>query len=171
MIRFGTISSFDDSTGRARVKFDDDDTVSHVLNVIYPGTGTVKFMVSMTVGDHVAVLCGEDDVDSVIIGGFYPDSTTKPSVDSGGGIIKVGSSEIKYDSTGEVVIKNGTAEVQVTSAGVVVKNGAESLKQVISDLIDQINLITVPTSGGPSGVPINAAAFSAIKVRLQTLLG
>ena len=52
----------------------------------------------------------------------------------------------------------------------IMETGAESLKSIISDLIDAINAITVPTAMGPSGLPINAPQFEAIKTRLDQLL-
>ena len=54
--------------------------------------------------------------------------------------------------------------------GYIMETGNENLKAIISDLIDAINAITVPTGVGPSGLPINAAAFTAIKTRLDNLL-
>ena len=38
----------------------------------------------------------------------------------------------------------------------------DTAKQFISDLIDQIKLITVPTAFGPSGTPINAPAIASL---------
>ena len=44
------------------------------------------------------------------------------------------------------------------------------LVDLIGQIIDQINLISVPTGVGPSGPPANAAAFSGIKAQLSTAL-
>lgn len=54
----------------------------------------------------------------------------------------------------------------------VIKTEQESLKKIIADLIDAINQITVncATPNSPSGVPLNALAFTAIKQRLNLLL-
>jgi hypothetical protein len=49
------------------------------------------------------------------------------------------------------------------------KSQNESLKQLLIDLLDAINQITVTTGTGPSGVPINAPAFTAIKQRLNNI--
>jgi hypothetical protein len=51
-----------------------------------------------------------------------------------------------------------------------VKNGSSGLKKTLSDLIDAINLMTVPTGTGPSGTPINAATFTDIKTDLANYL-
>ncbi len=49
-------------------------------------------------------------------------------------------------------------------------NNNETLVACLSDLMDKIEAITVPTGTGPSGVPLNAADFAAIKVRINNLL-
>ncbi len=48
--------------------------------------------------------------------------------------------------------------------------GGNELKKLLEDLIKAINQLTVPTSNGPSGTPINASAFSAVAARLGTML-
>ncbi len=48
--------------------------------------------------------------------------------------------------------------------------GGNELKGLLEDLIKAINQLTVPTSNGPSGTPINAPAFSEIQGRLGTML-
>jgi hypothetical protein len=46
----------------------------------------------------------------------------------------------------------------------------EDLVKKLRDLIDTIKLITVPTGFGPSGMPINTPAFTAIEDTLDLLL-
>ena len=84
--------------------------------------------------------------------------------------------KITTDSTG-VVIENGQTklqiqnnEINIISAGKVEIKGLESLKTILDDLITQITMLTVPTGVGPSGVPINSAAFNLIKTRLNNVL-
>ena len=47
--------------------------------------------------------------------------------------------------------------------------GSESVRTILVDLMAQIKLLTVPTNVGPSGVPLNAAAFTAIENRIKTV--
>lgn len=54
--------------------------------------------------------------------------------------------------------------------GFLLKKNDETLKKLFDDLIDQVKSIVVPTNVGPSGTPINAPAFDAIKNRAGTLL-
>lgn len=116
----------------------------------------------------------------------YPGVRLKSSVDARNGFIivpKINSevivSSLKSDSTACFVVVFGEVEKVINTIsgtaftinkdGFVIKRSAESLKKIISNLIDQINTITVPTGTGPSGVPVNATAFSAIKTRLDNL--
>jgi hypothetical protein len=52
----------------------------------------------------------------------------------------------------------------------IIKNGNESLKDILNQLCIDIQALTVSTALGPSSVPINAAAFSAIQNRLSLIL-
>jgi hypothetical protein len=47
--------------------------------------------------------------------------------------------------------------------------GGELIK-ILEDLIDECTKIQIPTGVGPSGKPVNSAAFRAIKGRLKTIL-
>ncbi len=58
-----------------------------------------------------------------------------------------------------------TSAVQLYS----VRTERESLKAVLSDLLDAVRQLTVPTPAGPSGVPINTADFGALQTRLNNL--
>lgn len=61
-------------------------------------------------------------------------------------------------------------EISGSKNGVVLKRGSESLKKIISDLLDSILQMTVTTGVGPSGTPINFAQFEQLKSRLNNLL-
>jgi hypothetical protein len=45
-----------------------------------------------------------------------------------------------------------------------------TLKDLLGELIDAINSLTVPTPHGPSGTPLNAATFTSIKGKLGNIL-
>lgn len=92
------------------------------------------------------------------IGGDQGGMIVYPAVGSPVIVGRIGNSNQLY------VIKYGAADYFT------LKTQNESLKQILSDMIDAINQITVPTGTGPSGVPINATAFTAIKERLNKLL-
>ncbi len=56
---------------------------------------------------------------------------------------------------------------KIDKEGFLLSRQNDSLQNVLSDLIDAINSITVPTGTGPSGTPINSPSFNNIKLRLQ----
>jgi|AMZC01.1.fsa_nt_AMZC01002902.1_18 hypothetical protein len=59
---------------------------------------------------------------------------------------------------------------KIDKEGFLLSRQNDSLQNVLSDLIDAINSITVPTGTGPSGTPINSPSFNNIKLRLQKIL-
>ena len=73
---------------------------------------------------------------------------------------------------------DGTTENISGSSKIVNQNGKVALgvsdKELV-DLVEQtlagIEALTVPTSVGPSGVPINAATFTAIKAKVTAIKG
>lgn len=82
--------------------------------------------------------------------------------------------DVGYSS---IMIENGdveivsTGEIRLGSVGSVDKTAvrAEDLIDLLGDIIDQIKLITVPTGVGPSGTPVNFAAFDALKQKFELL--
>lgn len=74
-----------------------------------------------------------------------------------------------YSEVEEILLKVGDSTLNVKD-GFLLQRNTETLKKLFDDLIDQIKLIVVPTGVGPSGNPINAAAFDAIKTRAAQLL-
>lgn len=53
---------------------------------------------------------------------------------------------------------------------IMIANAQNNLGKILEDLISAIESLTVTTSMGPSGVPINVAQFSQIKTRIKNLL-
>ncbi|WP_066836481.1 hypothetical protein [Rufibacter ruber] len=90
-----------------------------------------------------------------------------PATDGGSPLVvpKVGSDVIIA-----FLSKNTAYVASVTVAEYFnIKNENESLKMILSDFLDAITQLTVPTPTGPSGVPVNAAAFTQIKTRLEKI--
>ena len=71
--------------------------------------------------------------------------------------------EIFIDTDGLVSIKGASGTLESTLLG-------ETTNQFLSDLIDGILALTVPTGVGPSGLAINSATFTSLKSQLSTLL-
>ena len=85
--------------------------------------------------------------------------------------VKIGASvEVTVDSS-KIELKAGDATYNLQGSGHAIELGAETLKAILSDLITQLEVLTVTCSApaSPSSPPINLAAFTAIKTRLNGL--
>ncbi|MCZ2140821.1 MAG: hypothetical protein LC096_05450 [Bacteroidia bacterium] len=76
----------------------------------------------------------------------------------------------EYSEIEAVEIEIGQAKFAFDTNGFLFKKSNETLSGLINELIAAIIAITVPTAVGPSGVPINAAQFTSLQTRFQTLL-
>jgi hypothetical protein len=82
---------------------------------------------------------------------------------------QIDDASFKFTVAGaEMVKKDKTTFIQGDLFTIKTQN--ESLKKILSDLIDAIGALTVTTGVGPSGIPINKMQFDAIKNRLANLL-
>ncbi|WP_297096370.1 hypothetical protein [uncultured Draconibacterium sp.] len=70
----------------------------------------------------------------------------------------------------ELTINADQSMLKQTAGGFTMVRSGEGLKKILQDLITAITQLTVPTGVGPSGVPINTAAFQAINNRLNNFL-
>lgn len=89
------------------------------------------------------------------------------------GNIGKSDSELTVIATSEiesVSAKIDGLEFEVSAQGMELKRGAESLKGLLSELLDAISTITVTAAGSPSSTPLNAPLFTALKTRLNSLL-
>ena len=70
-----------------------------------------------------------------------------------------------------VTVKNGDSEIILKSDGTIqLKNDSEELVNIVSELMQLIEAATTNTVLGPQPF-INLAAFTALRTRLETLLG
>lgn len=81
-----------------------------------------------------------------------------------------GHVKIKEGSGGKIIhMDQTTINLGQDSAAQPIPLG-DTLKEKLTDLINAIKQITVPTSNGPSGTPINFAQFDAISAQLIQIL-
>ena len=71
MLRFGTVTSINPKTARARVQFAQDNMTSFWLPVLQTKTFKDKFYSMPPIGDQVACLMDENSEDGVILGAIY----------------------------------------------------------------------------------------------------
>jgi phage baseplate assembly protein V len=171
MIKYGYISEVDVNLCRVRVQFPDYEMVSPFLPVLVQGSLGNKYFHVFKINDHVACLMEENMENGVCLGAIY-DTQNQPS---GGatGKTKVVFSDgtlVQYNEANSTLsVVAGTTTVEVKPGGIKIEKGGESLKQILSDIITQINLIIVTTPGGPSTLPLlNAAGFNAIASRITS---
>lgn len=169
MIRFGNISSIDAANCRVRVQFDDDGMVSHWLPVVVNGSRDNKYFHIFDVNEHVVCLMDEYSENGVVIGAIY-DSQNAAGVSKDKARIEFSDGAIvEYDrSVSSMKVAISTTEITVKPTGFAMTKGGESLRQMISDLLDQLVLETHTSAapGSPTSPPLNLAAYQAIKTRI-----
>lgn len=84
-------------------------------------------------------------------------------------VIVTGNSTITQ-TTDSIVAANGQSTFTIKDAGYSLEWGTESMRNILSDLVDQIIGISVPTNTGVSGNPLNISALTEIKQRIQNIL-
>lgn len=67
----------------------------------------------------------------------------------------------------DVTTEIKTVKYTIDQDGFLLKKGTETMKKIMDDLLQGIQVLTVNTNVGPSSVPINVATFAAIKVRVD----
>lgn len=172
MIRYGIISEVDPATGKVRVKFEEDGIATAPLPVIFPATSGDEYFILPDLNTQVAVLMDQHAEDGVVLGALY-NANKKPSqgaTDKAYIKFKDGTL-IMYDRAAhKYTVTMDTVTYEISRSGFAIKRGDETLKKLLSDLMDKVVAITVPTPSGVSGTPINATEIAAIKARLPNLL-
>lgn len=170
MIRFGNITEFDAGTMRARAELPEDGIVTDWLPVLTIGSKSDKETRTLYAREQVAIWVDEYAEDGIILGSVYADSNAPPDLGQAGRMFSDGGSVV-WDN-GELVVTKGTTKITIGANGTKIERGAESLADVLADLIAAIKLITVTCAapGSPSTVPLNFAAFDAVAARLAAII-
>lgn len=172
MLKFGNISEIDAAKGLARVEFDDDGIVSGWLSLLAKKSKDETEHYPLDVKEHVCCLMDERCENGVILGAIYS-KDEKPGLTSKDkfGIKYKSGDEESYDRQDrKKLVKVGAAEHSLTQQGHTIKNGSETLKAILLDLLAQLEIETHPTPVGPTGPPTNAAAYAALVTRLNSLM-
>lgn len=85
-------------------------------------------------------------------------------------LLTIGDKQSLEITSGMLELKTDKSNLKATPAGFTLVRDGAGLKKTLTDLCDAINRLTVTTQSGPSGTPINAAEFSAIKQELNKYL-
>ena len=173
ILKFGIISSTDNANGKVRVQFDDNDIVSHPLPVLVNGTSN-KYYHTFDVNEQVACLMDKNLENGVVLGAIYS-SSVQPG-ESSADVARVQFSDntvVSYDrGYSELSATVGTTTFKATaSGGFEIKKGGESLKNILTDLVQEIAIETHTSAspGSPTTVPLNAANYLAFVARIANL--
>ncbi len=75
-----------------------------------------------------------------------------------------------FSEIDKVICTSGETEFSVGKEGYKLNRGQSGLHKTLSDLCAALEQLTVTTAMGPSGPPINIAAFTKIKLELNNYL-
>ena len=169
LIRFGNVCDVDPAKGYVRVELDEDGITTHWLPVVKPGTKADKYFSMPSVNEHVVCMLDENCEEGVVVGALYSKVDTPTGFGEGkSGVVFGDGSRVVYDKAEGTLIVSTVGKVLIEGTNIVsIKTQAESLKAILTDLIDAILTETHPTGTGPSGTPINAAQYTAIKTRIR----
>lgn len=84
-------------------------------------------------------------------------------------VLKGGNISIFINSE-SMAIQAGQATIKATTGGLTLAKGSSGLKKTLDDLLAAIQKLTVTTSLGPSGPPINMADFIKVQKDLSNYL-
>ena len=84
-------------------------------------------------------------------------------------VLKGGNISIFIDSE-SMAMQAGQATIKATTGGLTLIKGSSGLKKTLDDLLAAIQKLTVTTSLGPSGPPINMADFIKVQKDLSNYL-
>lgn len=194
MLKFGTIKEYYPSTGMVSVFFEADDIVTDPMPVIFTKTKSDKDLYPFDNGEQVACLMDEHCEHGVCLGATYSDDIKPdPSFNKDVFGIKFNNGDkmiydrnlksLTYEIGGNASLNMQAdtfdfraGNMRITGNNTTGKfdfsNGGDSLKAILSDLIDAIDAITVtaPSGGGPTSTPLNSATFTGIATRVTNFL-
>ncbi len=151
--------------------------------VVFPAGGDLVMTFPVRPGDECLLHFGERAIDWWFDQGGVQEASEIRFHDLSDGFAVVGiSSKPRFlspavtDGAAEIRTRDGALVLRVApdkiSLGVNATQPAvmgNDLKQVLSDILDAILALSVPTGTGPSGPPINSASFTTIKNNLDTI--
>ncbi len=184
MIKYGKLTNVNPGQMQGRVYFPDDDILSPWLPFLVP-TNTTYIMPAI---DSHVVCHVDDELESGHILGAYYNESDLPNGPTGRQYTRIvfpDGSQIEQNSTantltitgagasGLVEIVAGTMIAKFGKQKIQIERNGDSLKAIISDLITQLEVLTVVCSapGSPSTIPVNIAALTAIKARANLMFG
>lgn len=111
-------------------------------------------------------VCQFTEIDKVI----FTSADTSLTVDADKIEVLKGSKFSILINSESMTIQAGQATIKTTTGGLTLAKGSSGLKKTLDDLLAAIQKLTVTTSLGPSGPPINVADFIKVRKDLSNYL-
>lgn len=111
-------------------------------------------------------VCQFTEIDKVI----FTSADTSLTVDADKIEVLKGSKFSILINSESMTIQAGQATIKTTTGGLTLAKGSSGLKKTLDDLLTAIQKLTVTTSLGPSGPPINMADFIKVQKDLSNYL-
>ena len=118
------------------------------------------------------VIFGKGNTGVITDGRFTVDSIGDTHIHSNNNIVLQTTRNIVFGTEGTGNIWLGGVKPTKSQAGEDFQKmvmGGELIK-ILEDILDECTKIAIPTGVGPSGFPVNSAAFKAIKGKLKVIL-
>lgn len=150
----GIVSNIDEDKRVCDIKVSDEITLFECrLNAIIDSYDSNVLIVPKDGSQVAYTLVENQDTNAIVIGYTEIDKV----------IVKIGSLSVGIEAESVKIDGGDTGKISIL-------NKSQNLSKLLSELIDEINKLTVPTSAGPSGTPVNAAQFTLIKDKLSQLM-
>lgn len=150
----GIVSNIDEGKRVCDIKVSDEITLFECrLNAIIDNYDSNILIVPKDGSQVAYTLVENQDTNAIVIGYTEIDKV----------IVKIGSLSVVIEAKSVKIDGGDTGKISIL-------NKSQNLSKLLSELIDEITKLTVPTSAGPSGTPVNAAQISLIKKKLSQLM-
>lgn len=172
ILKFGNICEVDYARGTARVDLDEDGITTAFLPIAFPMTLQNKSFAMPAINSQVCAVMDENAEQGIIIGATYSDIATPDGFSEGlSGVLFSDGSKVVYNEKTQEYTVNAVGRVEIIGgSSVKIANEVESLKSVLSDLIDALLSETHTAPSGVTSTPLNSAQYAAIKTRINALL-
>jgi len=168
------------TSGKVKIPFKETIKKQKVAFTGYPNSKDLKgnqFFVNsdriiLSAKAYEFIIFGKGNTGVITDGRFTVDSIGDTHIHSNNNIVLQTTRNIVFGTEGTGNIWLGGVKPTKSQAGEDFQKmvmGGELIK-ILEDILDECTKIQIPTGVGPSGVPVNAAAFKAIKGKLKVIL-
>ncbi len=193
---FNPATGMDSIQPSIKIKYVKDDEVVNlpIINdvpIIFPRAGESAITFPLKKGDGVLIIFSQRSIerwkstggiveagdprhhalsDAFAIPGAYDQTSSISGFDADNLVIRNGNASKVTVKPEEIEIAVGSAKLVVTKDGKFsIGNGVINLLDVLDATLTALQVMTVPTGTGPSGIPVNATDFAKAQLDLGTI--